>query len=816
MSKPQALPVNKLYRACDIQKFEFETTDDLLDLTDVVGQSRALEAIQFGIGIRHHGYNLFALGPTGIGKQALVRRLLQDKAASQAVPQDWCYVNNFKQPHKPKKLGLPKALGGVFSQDMDELIDALTSLIPSVFDGDLYQSKVAILDAALNQRQEQAVEAVREQAKTRGVALFTTPTGFAFAPAQADGSAMSPKEFNKIGEAAQADVRESIDELELVLQRALHQLPLWQRESREKLKVLNGEMATMAVSHVIEDLRDKYADFPDVLEYLLAVEDDVVFNVDDFRQAGDQMRAIAGAGDDEPFSRYRVNVLVDHSQTHGAPVVFEDSTNYQSLIGRSEHRSKMGTLFTNFNLIKAGALHRANGGYLVLDAEQVLRHPYSWEALKRALTAKEIRIDSLEHVMSLVSTESLEPDPIPLDVKVVLVGDRHLYYLLLHEDPEFKELFKVAVDFEEDIHRTDTTDQLYARLVATLCRQQKLKSFDRTAVARVIEHSSRLVEDSTKLSTHMRSMSDLMSEADYWASEQGHEVVTATDVVAAIQAQIRRSSRLMEGLHENVLRDLVLIDTMGGKVGQVNGLSVIEAGDHAFGVPSRITARARIGEGDLIDIEREVDLAGPIHSKGVMILEAYLGAKYAFETPLALSASLAFEQSYGEVEGDSASSAELYALLSAISGAPINQALAVTGAINQFGEVQAIGGVNEKIEGFFDICQARGLRDAQGVIIPVANVDDLMLRADVVAAVERNEFHIYPISHVDEGIVLLTGLELGEADGEGVYPAGTLNGLVSQQLLRFALIRHDFGDKKDDDESDKEDVGAISVDEKSK
>ncbi len=554
------------------------------------------------------------------------------------------------------------------------------------------------------------------------------------------------------------------------------------------------------VGHLIGELRERYSAHDEVLKYLDNVEEDVIVNIDDFRRGEEEETPIVVGVDHSggPVRRYQVNVLVDHGDSDGAPVIYEDNPTYQNLIGRVEHMAMMGALITDFTLIKPGALHRANKGYLILEAYKLFQHPFSWEALKRALRSVEIRIGSLEQMLSLVSTVSLEPEPMPLNVKVVLVGDRILYYLLYQLDPEFQELFKVAADFDDQMARSPENQHLYARLIATLAKKEELRPFDKGGVARVIEHSARVTENADKLSTHMRSICDLLCEADYWAGQQRRDLVSAEDVQTAINGQIRRGSRMKERLHENIQRGILLIDSAGAAVGQVNGLSVIDLGNISFGTPTRITARVRMGEGDVLDIEREVDLGGPIHSKGVLILAGFLGARFAKECPLALSASLVFEQSYGEIEGDSASSAELYALLSALSGVPVKQSFAVTGSVNQHGQVQAIGGVNQKIEGFFDVCMDRGLSGEQGVLIPTSNLGDLMLRQDVIEAVEQGKFHIYAVETIDQGIELLTGVPAGEADVGGHYPENTINHKVAQQLLKFAEIRHEFGDSKKD------------------
>jgi lon-related putative ATP-dependent protease len=541
------------------------------------------------------------------------------------------------------------------------------------------------------------------------------------------------------------------------------------------------------------------------------VQEDVVENAENFltQQGGQQggglqqqLQQMMQGGDAQGrqalvqealMRRYRVNVVVDNSDTEHAPVVYEDNPTYQNLVGRIEHMARMGALMTDFHLIKAGALHRANGGYLLLDARKVLTEPYAYEALKRAIDSEKLRIESLGRQLSIISTVSLEPEPIPLDVKVGLYGNRLIYYLLTQYDPEFADLFKVQADFHEEMDWDGENQQLYARLIGTMVHEAELQPFDRGAVARVIEHSARMVGDSEKLSTKGETLGDLLREANHWAKENGNGVVTAEDVQRAIDAQIYRADRLRERMQEAILRDTVLIDTEGEEVGQINGLSIIPLGGFMFGRPTRITARTRMGKGEVVDIEREVELGGPIHSKGVLILSGFLGARYAEEKPLSLSASLVFEQSYGQIEGDSASSAELYALLSSLAEVPIKQSMAVTGSVNQRGQVQAIGGVNQKIEGFFDICEARGLTGDQGVIIPVSNVKNLMLREDVVDAVEEGRFHIYPVETVDEGIEILTGVPAGERGPDGNYPEGTINCKVEQRLGELAEKRSEFG-----------------------
>jgi lon-related putative ATP-dependent protease len=553
-----------------------------------------------------------------------------------------------------------------------------------------------------------------------------------------------------------------------------------------------------AVGHLMDDLDAKYRGIPEIAAYLDAVEKDVIEHVDAFLPPPAERPAPGSDGrpprlsDGDRFRRYQVNVIVDGSAETGAPVVYEDNPTYMNLVGAVEHLAELGTLVTDFGLIRGGALHRANGGYLLLDAHKLLMHSFAWEALKRALRSREIRIETPAQMLSMVSTVTLTPQPVPLDVKVVLIADRWLYYLLSQHDFEFHELFKVAVDFEDDMRWDAETTAAYARLIATMVRREKLKPLDRGAVARAIEHSARLAEDSAKLSMHIGDLADIVRESDYWAGADGRAMIEARDVQQAIEAQRRRSDRVRERSQEMIQRGLVLIDTAGAKVGQVNGLSVLSLGSLTFGKPSRITAKVRLGRGEVVDIERQVELGGPIHSKGVMILSAFLASRYAGEHPLSLWASLVFEQSYGGVEGDSASSAELYALLSALADLPIKQSFAVTGSVNQHGDVQVIGGVNEKIEGFFDTCVARGLDGKQGVLIPAGNVTHLMLRRDVVEAAEAGRFRVYAVRTIDEGIELLTGVPAGQRDGAGKFPDGSVNRRVEDRLIALADQRRRF------------------------
>ena len=798
MTKPTPLTAGKLRRSCDPNEFAFKTTDELEPLEDSIGQHRAVEAVRFGVGIRRDGYNMFAFGPAGTGKMALVRRYVEEQAAREPVPDDWCYVNNFNEPHKPRALRLPAGNGVRLRRDMERLVEDLRATISATFESEDYLARKHAIEEEFKNRHEKAFNDLQQKASKQETALIRTPMGFAFAPVH-NGEVVSPEIFRQWPDEHQEKIKTTIAGLEEDLQALLKQVPQWQRELREKIRALDQEVTSFAVGHLMDRLREGWAGEPDVLEYFDEVQHDVVENAEDF------MAVEPGVTEDGPaaalrrsltgppsFRRYQANVIVDHGKAVAAPVVIEDHPTHPNLVGRIEHQAQFGALTTDFNLIKPGALHAANQGHLIFEARRLLMQPYSWEELKRAIRSREIRIQGVAESLGIVSTVSLDPEPIPLDVKVVLVGEPMLYYMLCQLDPDFEELFKVAVDFEDRFERTDDNDQLYARLVATIVKREKLKPFDRTAVARIVDHASRLAADSEKLTLHMRPIADLMVEADHLSRDSDGGVVSEADVQRAIDARIHRADRIRARSYEEIERGTILIDVAGAEVGQVNGLSVLQLGGFAFGKPSRITAGVRLGRGEVVDIEREVALGGPLHSKGVMILTGFLGRRFGRARPLALSASLVFEQSYGGVDGDSASSAELYALMSALSGIPIDQSFAVTGSVNQLGEVQAIGGVNEKIEGFFDVCSARALTGDQGVLIPASNVKHLMLRDDVVAAVDAGRFRVFPVETIDQGIEILTGVAAGEADAEGAYGDGTVNHAVQRAIDDFATRARAF------------------------
>jgi lon-related putative ATP-dependent protease len=795
------LAAEALYQRCTLTHIDFTTTDDLADGIEFIGQDRAIKALELGVQIQRQGYNIFALGPNGAGKYTLVRRLIEQRAQSEPAPDDWCYVNNFSQPYIPHALRLPAGTGKTLQRDMEHLVEELRTGLSSAFESEEYQTRRRTIEEEFQERQQESLKGLQEQARERNLTLLRTPSGLAFAPLR-DGEVLPPEEFQKLPEEERTKIQGEVEALQEQLQRVMLQVPRWERELRARLRTLSHEVAGFVVNDVIDDLQVKFKELPAVLEYLGAVQQDVIEHLEDFLQEAESPADGSNPAENLPIPdtfktspalrRYQVNVLVDSSDTTGAPVIYETNPSYMNLVGRVEQMAMMGALVTDFTLIKPGVLHRANGGYLILDAAKVLTSPYAWEGLKRALQFRQVRIESPAQLMSMTTTISLEPEPIELDIKVILIGDRQLYYLLAGADPDFPELFKVAADFDDEFVRDAETTYQYARMIASIVRREGLHSFDRSAVCRVIEHAARLVSDSERVTARLQTIVDLLEESDHWAGAEGAEMVTAAHVQQAIDAQIYRSDRVRDRMQEEVLRETILVDTEGAEVGQINGLSVIGMGNFAFGNVARITATVYMGAGDVVNIEREVEMSGPSHSKGVLILAGYLRSRFAQEEPFALNANLVFEQSYGGVDGDSASSTELYALLSAIARVPIKQSLAVTGSVNQLGQVQAIGGVNEKIEGFFDLCAARGLTGTQGVLIPVANVKHLMLRHNVVEAVAAGQFHIYPVATIDEGIELLTGMPAGQRGDDGHYPPGTVYRLVADRLEALAAKRREL------------------------
>lgn len=796
-----------LRRHLDPRALPFASTRELErpETAEAPGQSRALAALSFAMDMRAGGYHVFAMGPEGMGKRETILRYLQRNGHGRQTLSDWCYIYDFDEPSKPRLLRLPPGMGRALRRDVTELVADLQVVVPAAFENAEYQSRLESIKAEFRNRRRESFQELEKEAREKGFAIVQTPLGFAFAPLK-DGEVLDDQGLQGLTDEERKQYHELGAQLQQRLQDILKEAPRQERKQRERIRALNEEVTRLAVEHLIDDLRTTYANQANVVDFLHALQYDVIANVPRFLDDEEKPQAENALPRTDPHElamvkRYEINVLVSHDDAAHPPVIHEDRPTLSSLVGRIEYEARMGALLTNFTLIKPGALHRANGGYLILDARRVLVEAFAWDALKRALTAQVVQIESPMERMGWSQTRSLEPEPIPLDVKVVLLGDRRTYYLLSALDPDFPKLFKVCADFEEATAWNDGTPLAYARLAKRLIEEEGLHPFTNDAIALLIEECSRAVEDRTKLATELSRVRDLLCEAHHVAAMRHAELVTREDLENALALRVERVDRVRDLSHEAMQRGLILIETAGERVGQINGLSVLQIGEFQFGRPTRITATARIGRGEIVDIEREVELGGPLHTKGVLILAGYLGNRFARCEPLSISARIVFEQSYGMVDGDSASSAELYALLSAIAQVPLKQCYAVTGSVNQYGEVQAIGGVNHKIEGFFDLCRARGLTGEQGVLIPASNVEHLMLRSDVVEAVRAGRFQVHAISSIDEGLEVLTGLPRGVPDEEGRFADDTLQGRVQRALSEFSERARESENSKQDGSS---------------
>jgi predicted ATP-dependent protease len=780
-----ALPPQALRWCCDPGTLGFASTDDVPPLVGTAGQERGLDAINLALAVDNDGFNVYVAGPAGSGRTTTARQLISQIASARPAPADWCYMHNFQTPNQPVALQLAPGLAPEVAHDLEELIASLRRAVPRVFEGDEYQQRRAEIARSLDSQRESVFAEIRSIAERLGFAVEFTPMGAATVPLLEPGKPLSPEGFELLPDEKKADIRVKGQELRHAIEQALMGVHRLEREAHEQLHKVDREAMGYAVGHLLIALQRKYTDVPAVLQHLEAIQADLVAHVDEFRPS-DSDQAQGGPPLEKLFDRYRANVLVTHSATDGAPVVFEPNPTYYNLLGRINYRASIGAMFTDFTLVQAGALHRANGGYLILQARDVLVNPFAWDALKRALRDHELRIENLGEEFSAFPTAALKPMCIPLNVKVVLIGDPHTYMLLYELDPDFQRLFKVKAQFGATMPRTQETLQAYAAFVSGHARARKLLPFGNDAVARLIEQGARLAEHQERLATRFESIGDLLVEADQVARRESATQVRAPHVETALINQEHRLNLLEEEVQREIDEQTLAIDTHAEVVGQVNGLSVLEQGDYAFARPSRITAMIGMGDEGVVDIEREVRMSGSSHSKGVMILTGYLLNRYAHDAPLALSARLTFEQVYGGVDGDSASSSELYALLSALADMPIQQGIAVTGSVNQRGEIQAIGGVNLKIEGFFGVCKAQGLDGRQGVIIPASNARHLMLKPEVVDAVRNGLFHVWAVHSVDDGIALLTGVS-----------AETVHGMVQQRLCDLASRLMQFRGRRD-------------------
>jgi len=787
LADERKLPIEKLSWKCDPELFQFQTTEDLPELDGSIGQERALKSIDFGLGMVETGFNLYLAGETGTGRTSSIMNILKKRAKNEPPPQDWCYVYNFKNPDNPISLSLQVGMGRELEQDMKELVQDVRNDIPKALQSKEYELDKTAIIMENQEKNNQLFSELETEAQGKGYALQRTVSGLVMVP-QIEGRNMTNEEYENLPQEEKDKVDAIGNELKGKLADVLGQVRENEKAVRDALAKLDRSLGLSAVGHHILPLRQKFKEYPKVIKYLNSVEEDILLNLEEFKGSEQpQQQIIPGlklpAAPTPSFERYTVNVFVDNKSTEGAPVVYEPNPTYNNLFGRIDHVMQMGGVAaTNFTLIKPGALHRANGGYLVLDAREVLTNPFAWDALKRCIRNGEIKIEDVLEQYRFITIVSLKPEAVPLKAKIIMKGSPWIYYLLYYMEPEYRKLFKVRADFESRVRKSPDVLRDYALFVSSRCKKENLRPFDRSAVAALMEHAARLVEDQERLSTQFSTFTDLIREADYWARVENKSVINGDIIKRALEEKTYRSNLFEERIQELIAEGTLLVDTEGAEAGQVNGLSVIQFAEYTFGRPSRVTARIFMGRGGMVNIEREVKLSGPIHDKGVLILTGYLGGKYAQDKPLSFSASICFEQSYEGVEGDSASSTELYALLSALSGVPIKQGIAVTGSVNQLGRIQPIGGVNHKIEGFFAVCKIKGLTGDQGVIVPKSNERNLMLKDEVVEAVKDGKFHIWSVETIDQGIELLTGVPAGERQPDGTYPEGSINFLVEKRL----------------------------------
>ncbi len=788
------LPAEKLRRECDAGLMRCDTTRGLVPLQKIIGQERAVRALKFGLEIKERGFNVYVAGLPGTGRTTAVTNFLEETARTKPVPPDWCYVYNFRNPYEPKVIKLAPSRGKHLREGMATFITEAQRILPKSFESEDYGARKAATIKAVEEERQKLMGQIAKRAQEEGFMLRASPVGWLMIPV-IKGKPVGDQEFLALDQKTREEIEKKREQLTEQFTSVMRQLRELEGKANEALQKLDHDVALFAIGHIVADLEEEYKDFPDAATYIDDVQNDILDNLPKFikgHEEAPQTPFPVPWTRQAPVKKYEVNVIVDNSNVNGAPVVIESNPTYQNLFGRVEKEAQFGALVTDFTMIRGGSLHKANGGYLILPVEELLRNPFSYDSLKRALRNEHIVIEEAEERLGFMTTKSLKPEPIPLSVKVILIGDPYLYQQLYVLDMEFNQLFKVKADFDTTMDRTEENTQQYATFVCTLCQKENLKHLDGSGLAKLIEHSSRLAEDQQKLSTRFAEVADIIREANFYATQENSDFVTGTHVKRAVEEKVYRSKLIQEKIQEMITRGILLIDTEAENVGQVNGLSVIDMGDFTFGTPSRVTASAGLGREGVVDIEREAKMGGPIHTKGVLILSGYLNGKYAQDKPLSLSARLVFEQNYEGVEGDSASSTELYAILSALSELPLKQNLAVTGSVNQKGEIQAIGGVNEKIEGFFEVCKAKGFTGKQGVMIPESNVQNLMLKEEIVEAVKEGKFHIFSVKTVDEGIEILTGVKAGERQKDGAFEEATVNYRVDKRLGEMAERLREF------------------------
>ena len=789
--KKLKLSSNQLIAKQPVKELGFKSTDELENYIGILGQERATSAIQFGVAMHRSGYNIYVMGDSGTGRMSYMRKYLETEAKRQSSSDDWAYVNNFDNTREPKVLKLPAGLGKTLQKDFETFIDKLLMTFPAAFENPTYQQRKSAIERSFNKRYDQAIDQIEQEALKRDIALYRDTGSLSFTP-MSKGKAMDETEFAQLPDKKRVKFNNDISELETQLNESLVELPQWKRESNEKLQTLNQETIDQALEPLLKPMLKAYSKQQNILDYLEAVKQHLHRTVIEYLADDRAMESREDASKRSTLVElYAPNLVVGHEKDAAAPVIYESHPNYKNLFGRIEYASEMGALVTNYRQICTGSLHQANGGYLLIDAEKLLEEPFVWEALKRALKEQQLKIESPYSEMGLMNTITLTPENIPLKVKIILIGSRDIYYVLQQLDSDFHEMFRVLVDFDDQIPRHHESVQAFAQLLKNRADDEGYPSLTASAVARMVEHSSRMTENQKQLSARIGDLFDLLAEADFIRRTSKGRKINHDHIERALEAKAIRTGRVSKQILDEVLEGSILIDTSDEQVGKINGLTVLSVGDASFGSPARITATVYPGSQGIVDIEREVSLGQAIHSKGVMILTGYLGSRYAQKFPLAISASLTMEQSYGYIDGDSASMAELCCLVSSLTGTPIKQCFAVTGSMNQHGEVQAIGGVNEKIEGFFDLCEARGLTGEQGVIIPRANVRNLMLHSKVVDAVKAKKFNVYAVEHVEEALELLTGHKPGTMNNKGIYTKGSINQKVVDRLKEIAELTKD-------------------------
>ena len=800
------LSADKVHKVCEADNVGCNSTQELTALETIVGQDRAIRAMQFGLGIKEKGFNIYVSGMPGTGRTTAVRRYLELEAGNKPVPNDWCYVNNFDDPYHPHALSLPPGRAIELQKGMENLTKITFQDVRNAFESEGYEKQKEESLTKFQQRKQEILENVNQQALSEGFMLQPTPMGVITVPTR-NGKPMSEEDFLKLSQKDKDELVQKQQKVQNALEASIRQTKSLDKDARDAVDKLDREIATYTLRNWMEDMREKFQSLPEVLSYLDAVQADLLDQVELFKSDAQEETPVLGLPQPPkglPLKKYAVNILVDNSKLKGAPVIVETNPTHDNLFGRIEQEARFGALVTDFTLVRSGSLHRANGGYLVLPVEDVLRSPFVWEDLAHALANASIVIEDATEKFGF-STKSLKPEPVPLSIKVILIGRPDVFQLLLSYEVHFHELFKVKAEFDTSMARDADHTREYAGFATMLCTTQHLKHLDGTGLARLVEHGSRLAEDQEKLTTRFGEISDVIREANYYATVDGSELITAQHIRKTIEERYYRSNLIQERLQEMITRGVIKIDIQGKKVGQINGLSVLGLGDISFGQPNRITVSLSLGREGVVNIEREAKLSGPIHTKGVLILSGFLASRYAQEKPLSLSARLVFEQSYGGIEGDSASSTELYAILSALSGLPVSQGIAVTGSVNQNGEVQAIGGVNEKVEGYFEVCQTAGLTGDQGVIIPESNVVNLMLKESVVEAIRQGKFHLWPVRTIDEGIEVLTGVKAGERLPDGSFEPDSVNARVDGRLRQMAEDLQRFG--KDEEHKSEKDAG---------